>query len=343
MTLRFRRLMRIAPGLNLTISKRSLGLNAGVRGAHLSVNTRGRVTRSVGIPGTGLSDIKIANLNKKKKSGRSTRQTTNNPQETFEIAKPKPERSPGIFAGRVERAFFRALKQHKLSEYKTFFENYKSNLPAKVLAAHVAMQSDETIHEAEDYLAEVYKNSSYLLSNKLYRKYVQPILLQVPIAPGISFPSNLSLDAITIIYSEVLQHQNKQKLAKEVLETVTPNQVTAIALAELETQLGEYDQVLQLTDNLENQDDATAILLVFRGIALRELDLYTASIEILNKVIRTTSRHIDIRHKALLERAKTHLKNNDKTRAKKDLEKILATDFDYSGAQELLKEITKQT
>lgn len=330
--------MRIAPGLNLTISKRSLGLNAGVRGAHISVNTRGRITQSVGIPGTGLSNIEIRNLNKKSK--KKTRQTTKNPSSTLEVTKPLPQRSPGIFASKVERNFYQAVKVHELSNYSQFFDNPKSNLPAKVLAAHLAMQDDKTFNQAEHYLEEVYKNQNELLNNKLYQKYVNPILLAIPVAPGISFPSNLSLDAISIIYAEVLQHQNKNSKAKEVLETVTPNQVTAIALAEVETQLGEHQEILDLTDNLENEDDATAILLVFRGIALRELNLFTAAQETFGKVIRTTSRHQDIRHKALLERAKTHFKENDRTKAKKDLEKILATDFDYPGVRELLDKLT---
>lgn len=329
--------MRIAPGVNLTISKGSLGLNAGVRGAHLSVNTRGRITQSVGIPGTGLSNVEVRTI--KKSSKKKTRETTQNPSETFEVPKPLPQNSPGFFAGKLERIFYQALKSHELTNYYQFFINPKSNLPAKVLAAHLAMQSDNTFDEAEHYLEEVFHNQDQLLKNRLYQKYVNPILLQIPIAPGINYPSNLSLDAISIIYAEVLQHQNKTIRAKEVLETITPNQVTAIALAEVETQLGEYQDIIDLTDNLENEDDATAILLVFRGIALREENLLTAAQETFNKVIRTTSRHQDIRHKALLERAKTHLKNNDHTKAKKDLEKILATDFDYPGASELLKEI----
>jgi Tfp pilus assembly protein PilF len=78
-------------------------------------------------------------------------------------------------------------------------------------------------------------------------------------------------------------------------------------------------------------------LLVFRGIALREEKLPTASIEAFSKVIRTTSRHRDICQKALLERAKTYLADDQKSKAKKDLEKILATDFEYPGVKELLK------
>jgi hypothetical protein len=47
--------MKIAPGVRLNFNKRSVGISAGVRGARYSVNSDGRRTRSVGIPGTGLS------------------------------------------------------------------------------------------------------------------------------------------------------------------------------------------------------------------------------------------------------------------------------------------------
>jgi hypothetical protein len=52
---RFRRSIKIAPGLRLNINKKSVGISTGVRGARYSINSSGRRTRSVGIPGTGLS------------------------------------------------------------------------------------------------------------------------------------------------------------------------------------------------------------------------------------------------------------------------------------------------
>ena len=51
---RFRRTVKIAPGVRLNINKKSVGLSAGVTGARISKNTDGQGTRSVGIPGTGL-------------------------------------------------------------------------------------------------------------------------------------------------------------------------------------------------------------------------------------------------------------------------------------------------
>lgn len=51
---RFRRTVKIAPGIRLNINKKSIGLSAGVPGARISKNSDGRSTRSVGVPGTGL-------------------------------------------------------------------------------------------------------------------------------------------------------------------------------------------------------------------------------------------------------------------------------------------------
>jgi hypothetical protein len=54
-SLRFRRSVKIAPGIRLNFNKRSVGISAGARGARYSVNSSGRRTKSVGIPGTGVS------------------------------------------------------------------------------------------------------------------------------------------------------------------------------------------------------------------------------------------------------------------------------------------------
>jgi hypothetical protein len=59
MALRFRRRVKLFPGLTLNVSKRGLGLSAGVRGARVSLGSDGKVRRSVGIPGSGLSDVSV--------------------------------------------------------------------------------------------------------------------------------------------------------------------------------------------------------------------------------------------------------------------------------------------
>ncbi|HEY5299779.1 MAG TPA: DUF4236 domain-containing protein [Acetobacteraceae bacterium] len=54
MPLRFRRTVRILPGLRLNASKSGLSVSAGRRGANVTVG-HGRTRTTVGVPGTGLS------------------------------------------------------------------------------------------------------------------------------------------------------------------------------------------------------------------------------------------------------------------------------------------------
>jgi hypothetical protein len=55
---RFRRSVKLIPGVRLNFGKRSSSLSFGVRGAHYTVGTRGSRT-TVGIPGTGLSYTQV--------------------------------------------------------------------------------------------------------------------------------------------------------------------------------------------------------------------------------------------------------------------------------------------
>lgn len=62
MGFRFRKSIKVAPGVKLNFGKNSIGVSAGVKGARVSVNSKGRVTKSVGIPGTGISYVKTSKL-----------------------------------------------------------------------------------------------------------------------------------------------------------------------------------------------------------------------------------------------------------------------------------------
>lgn len=67
----FRRSKKIFPGVRINLSKTGIGFSAGVRGARISRSPKGRVTGSVGIPGSGLSYRET--LNSRKKLSNSTK------------------------------------------------------------------------------------------------------------------------------------------------------------------------------------------------------------------------------------------------------------------------------
>ena len=57
MGFRYRKSIRLGKGVRININKNSVGISAGVKGARVSLNSKGRTTTTVGIPGTGISYV----------------------------------------------------------------------------------------------------------------------------------------------------------------------------------------------------------------------------------------------------------------------------------------------
>lgn len=66
MGIRFRKSMKIAPGVRMNIGKKSVGVSIGGKGARYSVSSSGRTTTSASIPGTGLSYVSTGSTKKKR-------------------------------------------------------------------------------------------------------------------------------------------------------------------------------------------------------------------------------------------------------------------------------------
>lgn len=62
MGFRYRKSIKLGKGVRLNISKNSIGLSAGVKGARVSVNSKGRKTTTLSIPGTGISYSKTSSI-----------------------------------------------------------------------------------------------------------------------------------------------------------------------------------------------------------------------------------------------------------------------------------------
>ncbi len=50
----FRKSINLGGGLKLNLGKKSVGISAGVKGARVSVNSKGRKSATLSIPGTGI-------------------------------------------------------------------------------------------------------------------------------------------------------------------------------------------------------------------------------------------------------------------------------------------------
>ena len=170
-------------------------------------------------------------------------------------------------------------------------------------------------------------------------KYLTASTVTVGVAQGVEASLPFGRDAVGLALVELLQDKGNVPAAVEVAEGLDPSQIAAVSLAELYVESLRYDDVVDLTTGIQNEDDATALLLTFRGLALRELGHHTAAREALKEALKSKARDARIRHLALLERSRSYQAENKNAQARKDLERILAEDSNFPGIREALNEL----
>lgn len=90
MGLRFKKSIKIAPGVKINFNKNSVSATVGSKGAHYTANSKGKTTSTVGIPGTGLSYSTSSSGGKSKKSTKS-----DFPNGNTETGTPPPKKKRG--------------------------------------------------------------------------------------------------------------------------------------------------------------------------------------------------------------------------------------------------------
>ena len=347
MAIRFRRSMTLIPGVRLNFNKNSIGISAGVPGARVSINSNGRVTKSVGLPGTGLYYTESQNLSKGTRSSKSSKMALEESQP--QSAPPAPH----FFSKKDEKAFnkfvleiFNGDEESPITTKKVFelgdalIAQFPGlSLPVKAVQA-VHGVADESMHERTFAMVEeIWERRDEFVLHPITRKYLPGIRPAIQVTKGIFTPYPLNLSAIAYFYSEILQTQGKFEEALAILDTVAPDQIAAIAVADLELSLKRFSEVLETTDEITNEDDATAMLLILRGIAFREQGLFDAARESFKLALAKKSRSEELLHRALWERSATYEAEGKKAYAIKDLEKIISGQSDYPGAREKIAQL----
>jgi tetratricopeptide (TPR) repeat protein len=189
--------------------------------------------------------------------------------------------------------------------------------------------------EATRLLDAVFQAGADPAEDRFISKYLYT-RLTLGIAAGVTAEVPVNRDAVGLALAELRQEAGDVDSAIEVVEQLEPTTYAAVSLAELYALAGRYDDVIALSEGIKNEDDASALLLCYRGIALREQGFYDAAHEAFKAALRSRSRAAPIRHLALFERAQNYLVQRKKAMARKDLERIMAEDSDYEGVREQL-------
>jgi len=321
-----RKSFKVMPGVRMTVSKSGVSTSAGVRGARVTRTASGSVTRTVGVPGSGVRHTKTIS---------SSSRPAPAPQRQ---APPSPVK-PGLMAPKWEKELYKAVTQQQFVELPRIARTYpEAATLAATLDGLTAMQNGEDARALEA-CRWAWSAGGNVAEHPFVRKYIGATTITIGVATGVEAAVPLSRDALGLALAELEQGAGNVDAAIAVVEALDPSAIAAVSLCELYLEAGRYDEVVDLTNGISNADDPTALLATFRGVALREQGHHTAAREAFKEALKSKSRDAAIRHKALAERAETHVAEGKAAMAKKDLERILAEDASVPGVRERLAEL----
>ncbi|WP_205474222.1 DUF4236 domain-containing protein [Nocardioides sp. SYSU D00038] len=325
MGFRARKSFKVMPGVRMTVSKSGISASAGVRGARVTRTASGRVTRTVGIPGSGLSHTKTV-------GGGGRRQA---PAARPPVQSPRPVK-PGLLAPKWEKELHKALIGQNASDLPRIAQTYPEE--AGLVATFdglLAMQAGEN-ERALQACRWAWSTGVDAAAHPFVQKYIGNSSVTLSVASGVSASVPISRDALGLALAELEQEAGNLAAAIEVAEGLDPSLVAAVSLCELYLEAGRYDDVVDVSNGVRNEDDASALVVAFRAVALRELGHHTAAREAFKEALKSRSRDNAIRHYALIERGLCYLAENKKAMARKDFERVLAEDSTFPGVAERL-------
>ncbi|KAA9134406.1 DUF4236 domain-containing protein [Microbacterium caowuchunii] len=333
MGFRVRRSIKIAPGVRLNVSSKSVGLSAGVRGARVSVNSSGRTTTTVGIPGTGISHRKTT----------STRRTDASRAAAPKVSPPEAKKvKPGLTAPAWEKKLFKQVTG--APDAAAIHAVGQMHPPATATAAMVELlgvalpsRDSDRVRTLVGWLFDVGFEPE---ADTFITKYVELDGISVPIATGVTAIMGWDRQALGLLAAELEQEAGNLDRAIAIVEQLEPTTVAAVSLAELYAETERWADVVELTNGIRNEDVAATFLLIQRGTALREQGFFEAARESLKEALRPRSRPTKLRHLALIARGHTYLAEGKKSMARKDYEKVLAADATYPGLPEMLAAVS---
>jgi len=348
MSIRFRKSMKLLPGVRLNFSKETVGLSFGVPGARYTMNSKGRRTVSTGIPGTGLYNVETLNSGTRSSSGRRSASADSQEAETWQ-APP----APGLFARKPERELNKFLLDiynsdraddpssviEKANALKAQYPELK--YPLDLICFLHGATDEKWATEVELLGASLWEQRGAAFNDKHVRKYFKGIQPGVTISPGISTRLHYNVQTLGFIWSEILQSQKKYEEAIEVLMQIPPDQMVAISLADIEISIGDFAGAIETTEDIEVFDDATAMMMVLRGVAFREKAMHEAAVECFKRALKLKHMPEALAHRALFERGVTYGLMGKKAMGVKDLEKILVDNPDYPEVEKKLAELKK--
>jgi tetratricopeptide (TPR) repeat protein len=342
--LRVRRSIKLGPGVKLNLNKRSMGLTVGGRGAHYSVNTRGQRTRTIGLPGTGLSYIDRSSPRRS-----PARRSPARAPAALSVAQPAAAPRPGIFARHYERTFYEGVQKISHEDYQgalTAFEDadqsddkHRAISPA-LFAGVLSFQLGDHA-TAATYLERI-ANSSQSLPDKLMGKYAQGLHISVDI-DRVSIPVEIGSLAAAMLLAQCYAETNRVDEAIGIAQQLYEHSETAgllLFLCAMYQRAEDWDEIVHATAGISNEDDLTLTLRLWQAEAMEKQDLPDAAFEAYRDALKSKKRDSELLKKARYKRAMLYLAVGKRAMAKRDLGRLYGEDPDFEDVASALQSLS---
>jgi len=339
---RFFRRMKIAPGLRLNFSKTGISPSFGVRGARVTLGRQG-VRKTVGIPGTGLFYTEVGSS--KLGRGRSGRRAGPPPP-------PEPQHKldlgffERLFTPKAERAFVDGCKAYVAGNRKKAVEELRGAThlaDGAFLAGFLGMDA-KRLDEAERQLKQA--SAKYRTLGRHFDKYGLQVELALPITEFVVAHIRPCRRGVLLGLAEVYQAQDRVRDAlsclKKLRQDTTGDVVVDLSVAELISEAYPNDkrlakQIVELAGDVKNESSVHAALMLYKAQALRTLGLPTAARDVLTPALRKRKdRDEELLRAIRYERACVYADMGQKTRTRREFEKLYAEKPDYEDVAKWL-------
>jgi len=339
MGFRLQRRIKIAPGVNLNISKSGLGVSVGPKGAKASIGMSGART-SVGIPGTGLRYEKrypIHGASPAKPAGKkpSAPRASQAPGGVMRIgALSKALKRPD------EKAFINAcqnlIKGDEAACLSCLKEALAANpecFDARIIAAILLCKSGDS-GQAGAHLEKIV--SSEGVAFPYIEKYLGSgaMEIDVPITGNVRGVLGPDTRGAYLLLAEVYQERGFQEqavnLLRQAMDRGYTDDLVKLSTVELLNDLERDDEIIQLAQGTENQDNVSMAIIFYLGQAMARKGYLEAAREILKKAVsKKKDRDPEMINEARYVLAANYEREGKKAMAIKQYQTILAQDYDF--------------
>ena len=227
-----------------------------------------------------------------------------------------------------------------LAGFQLADEHARGSLSPSLLAGLLLTKLGQP-DEAIPYLERV-TTSDVVLPDKLMAKYAGALSTQLTIEEMIQVPVEIGSVAASIMLSFCYRDTGRLDEAIGVMRQLhdhQPSPATMVILANLYARGDEWDEIVELTAGVSNQDDITLLLCLQQAQALSEQGMPDAALEVYRDALSKRSRSKDLLARARYGRAKLYLDTGKRGLAKRDLGRLYADDPGYRDVAGVLRRV----